>query len=270
MSDEVVDTSVNEDVQAESTVQGTDYEAVAREQGWRPKDEFTGDPSTFRDAKEFVERGELLNKIHELNRKEKEREEIVRQLFDRQNLLMKELLTEKEQKLKSAQTQAAELGDVESVSKITEDLIKVRSEQQQHVQVPHNQNQEPPEITEFKVRHHSWFNQEGTDNKAMTAFATALDVDLQTKNPHMPLKDRLRIVEEKVKASFPSRFSNAMQLTHSPVSGSVKTGSQKSSTRISDLPKELQDQAHYLKRVMGDAFNAESYIRDLKKTGLVK
>ena len=37
------------------------YEGQAREMGWRPKDEWEGEPEKWRDAKEFVERGELYS-----------------------------------------------------------------------------------------------------------------------------------------------------------------------------------------------------------------
>ena len=39
------------------------YDKQAREMGWRPKEEWEGEPEKWRDAKEFVERGELYGKI---------------------------------------------------------------------------------------------------------------------------------------------------------------------------------------------------------------
>ena len=38
-------------------------EATARTQGWKPKEEFTGDPALWVDAKEFVGRAPLFDKI---------------------------------------------------------------------------------------------------------------------------------------------------------------------------------------------------------------
>src|SRR3990172_4739307 len=38
-------------------------EASARAQGWKPKEEFTGDPALWVDAKEFVGRAPLFDKI---------------------------------------------------------------------------------------------------------------------------------------------------------------------------------------------------------------
>ena len=39
------------------------FESEARESGWVPKEEFTGDPKTWVDAAEFVRRGPLFKKI---------------------------------------------------------------------------------------------------------------------------------------------------------------------------------------------------------------
>lgn len=39
---------------------GPDYEALAREMGWRPKDEFKGDAALFVDAKTYYERGQTV------------------------------------------------------------------------------------------------------------------------------------------------------------------------------------------------------------------
>ena len=50
-------------VEQQSTPQVDPYEEAARKEGWRPKEEFEGDPEKWRPAKEFVERGELFGKI---------------------------------------------------------------------------------------------------------------------------------------------------------------------------------------------------------------
>src|SRR5438132_1680053 len=49
--------------QTTTQLQHTALEERAIEQGWRPKDEWDGDESEFRSAREFIDRGELLRKI---------------------------------------------------------------------------------------------------------------------------------------------------------------------------------------------------------------
>lgn len=44
-----------EEVVTKNEVQVDPYEQQAKEQGWKPKEEFQGDPSLWRGAKEFVD-----------------------------------------------------------------------------------------------------------------------------------------------------------------------------------------------------------------------
>ena len=54
VNDAAVDTATTE------TESERDYEAEARERGWRPLEEFKGDPASFVDAKTYVERAETV------------------------------------------------------------------------------------------------------------------------------------------------------------------------------------------------------------------
>lgn len=46
-----------------------DYEAVAKEQGWQPEDKYEGPPGTWKNAEEFVKRGQELAPILAANNK---------------------------------------------------------------------------------------------------------------------------------------------------------------------------------------------------------
>ena len=50
------------------------YEDKARATGWRPLEEFEGDPETWVDAKEFLGRAPLFDKIKHQTKKQKELE----------------------------------------------------------------------------------------------------------------------------------------------------------------------------------------------------
>ena len=68
-------------VETQEQVPEKQYSAIeqrAMEQGWRPKEEFQGDPEAFIDAPEFVRRGELFSKIEVTTRELKQ----VRQALD--------------------------------------------------------------------------------------------------------------------------------------------------------------------------------------------
>ena len=50
-------------------------ETKAREKGWKPLEEFDGDPETFVPAKEYVEREPLYKALHKANREIKKMKE---------------------------------------------------------------------------------------------------------------------------------------------------------------------------------------------------
>ena len=59
---------------------GDPYESQAREQGWKPKEEYEGDETKWRPAKEFVERGELFGKIDHMGKELKETRKALKML----------------------------------------------------------------------------------------------------------------------------------------------------------------------------------------------
>jgi cytochrome c556 len=65
MTDEVIVPSGTEPTEApvEQAPQRSDIETRALEMGWRPKEEFEGSEDDFIDAKEFVRRKPLFEKI---------------------------------------------------------------------------------------------------------------------------------------------------------------------------------------------------------------
>jgi len=69
----------DETVEVEDTTDSprSESEIQARESGWKPKDEWDGDPTEWVSAEEFNRRGEYLRKIHNQNRKIKQLDDVV-------------------------------------------------------------------------------------------------------------------------------------------------------------------------------------------------
>ena len=58
------------------------HEKAALEKGWKPKDQFQGDPEDYVDAKAFLKGAELRDQIHRLNRKLKDNEKAMDYLIE--------------------------------------------------------------------------------------------------------------------------------------------------------------------------------------------
>ena len=74
------DNNSGENTQVTKTESTNPYDKQAREMGWRPKEEWEGEPEKWRDAKEFVERGELYGKIDSVGRELKETRKALKML----------------------------------------------------------------------------------------------------------------------------------------------------------------------------------------------
>jgi len=80
VADSNVETPVVQATEQTQTTQVDSYESQAREQGWKPKEEYEGDPEKWKPAKEFVERGELFGKIDTLGKDLKETRKALKML----------------------------------------------------------------------------------------------------------------------------------------------------------------------------------------------
>src|SRR5512138_1524244 len=61
----------------EGAAKPSNYETVAREKGWRPKEEYEGDHEAWVDAEEFIKRQPLFDKIKSQSKKLKELEKTI-------------------------------------------------------------------------------------------------------------------------------------------------------------------------------------------------
>ena len=84
-------------------IESDPYESEAREQGWRPKEEFEGDPEKWRPAKEFVERGELFGKIDTLGKELKETKKALKMLQEHNSKVKETEFKRAVEELKSLQ-----------------------------------------------------------------------------------------------------------------------------------------------------------------------
>ena len=103
-------------------------EVEAQEIGWRPKDQWTGDPEDWVDARTFLRNGEFMGKIHNLNRQNKDLQTAVHD--------MKNMLSNAEKKcreaaiaeLKASKVQALHHGDYVKVADIDERIAEAKED----------------------------------------------------------------------------------------------------------------------------------------------
>lgn len=186
-----------------------DYEAEARSQGWRPQEEWKGDPEQWKDAQQFVEDGKnILPLVQSKNRKLQEQLDKVSERVDQLMASNKKLnemsqkaiereKAEKEQlreQLRAARKQAVAEGDGEAFDEAERKL--------EQLEEPPSQNtggQLTAEQQEW-LNHNSWY---GKDDQ-LTAFADGMAERLNARGYYgTAYFDKLT---EEVKNAFPQKF----------------------------------------------------------------
>ena len=257
---------MTEDIKQELIVDGsqeqapqyTPSEVTAMEQGWVPKDQWTGD-GKWRDADAFLDRGELFGKIDRQNRELKalkeSNSEVKRYLENVKELEYKKALAT----LRSEKKDALREGDADAVIAIEDKLDELRDEQvadriKQAQQPVQSNGEQHPEFQAF-VNKNPWYQ----TNRPMRSYADALGAELREAG-NSP-SQVLRAVEVAVRKEFPQRFTNPNRSLPSGVEGSNTRGSSTSKDTIS----MSDDEKRIMTRILSTGVSKERYLADFKE-----
>lgn len=199
----------------------TELEAIKK--GWVPKSEFKGSIDEWRSAKEFMDRGELLEVISRQNRDLKK----MRTDFEQFN----ESFAKKTQKeenleiyqLKEAKKRAIESGDVQTVEQIDNALSAYPYQSHNNQQYHQNnqqygqnnqQNNQPvdPLVSKFEEENKDWYNHATPENFAMKMYAISKDSQYRESSNHLSSEEILKKVKEDTVNQFPNYFRKDEQL----------------------------------------------------------
>lgn len=171
-------------------------EESARAKGWKPKDEYKGEPGSWVDAKEFLGREPLFNALKDSRKEIRELKKTVdgmaRTFAQQVNSVVSEKLTQ----LKAQKREAIEAGDPEKVEKIEKQI-----EEQKKVKVDAPTAREiAPEIHEW-VKENPWFN----SNPKAKRLAVAENEEYLKEHPD-DIKGSLEVARAAVKKAYPEIF----------------------------------------------------------------
>lgn len=253
MADENIE--VNEE--AGKQLELSPVEQRAMEQGWVPQDQWDGPEDQWRPAKEFLDRGELFEKINAQNRDLKE---LRKALVDLRNHNAK--IAEIEYKraladLKSQKREALADGNVDAVMDIDDKIEAVKEAQQAHAAPEVPQPSEVNPIFQTWLQRNKWFE----SNRVMRAYANDLGKELAMRG--LSPAEVLEQVEQEVKKEFADKFRNPARERPGAVEGSTHKGRSGSSETMELTDMERQVMQRLIKTIPG--FTKEKYLADLKK-----
>lgn len=266
--------------------QSDDTESRARAMGWVPKEDYKGNPDNWRDAGEFVRRGEeilpivqernrdLTRKLNELearlNQKDVEHQTNLKKIERMSEIA---LVRQREQLLGSydqAMRQAAASADVDRYDQLSRDRDQAVSQFDNRiretvaVQPQQQQPQAPPEVQAWVERNKSWF----LGDEALNMEAQAVHMGLRKKHPFMSHEENLKEVERTIKQRYPEKFGIQTQQAAPSISyGAVEGGGSRRPSAggggktASDLPAEARAAAERFVK-QGIFKDVNEYARD--------
>jgi hypothetical protein len=229
----------------------------AREKGWRPLEEWEGDPEDWVDAKEFVGRTKLYDRINDLKGTlTKQRQEFqsdmklvvsnMAKIRDAEyKRALKDLESKREQALEDDDARAAV-----KVSKEIETLEKERAEEAASVKQAAATTAGPtPEFLEWQEKN-SWF----TSDKEMREDAISIGVGYAAGNPNLSQTEVLNYVTKKIKRMYSDQFepkekrqvTNKVEGAQGTSQKQVDSNQRGKKLTLADLPEEYRTVAKTL------------------------
>jgi len=239
------------------------YEQEAREMGWRPKDEWEGDPEKWRDSKEFVERGELYGKIDTMGKELKETRKALKMLQEHHTKVKETEYKRAVDELKALQKKHLENGDSDGYIETTEILTDLRAEQKarQVVAEVTPKNQVDPRFTDW-VSENSWYEK----NVDMRDYADIVGQGYAAKNPGIDPELVLKYVAKEVRSKFKDSFQNPNREKPTAVEGEPSRGAGKGKSSLELTEDERKVMNTFVRQgIIGpNGITKEDYLDQIK------
>jgi hypothetical protein len=244
---------------AEPTVEDS-----AREMGWRPKEEFKGDPDKWVEAETFVKRGEEILPILKANSKKlevanaalkaemAETKKAVAEFKQYHSQTEKRAYERAMKDLEARQAQAVQDNDLRAVREITREMTSLSKDVRTDDSGDLYATPDHAKTVAAWQSENTWF---GTD-VVLTGAADAIASDLEARGVRGA--DQLAEVAKRIKAEFPHKFENARRSAPAAVEGGSPP--RKAGKGWSDLPPEAKAFAERM--VKQGLITKENYAKD--------
>lgn len=248
---------VETNLEPSKVTQTDSYESQAREQGWKPKEEYQGDPEKWKPAKEFVERGELFGKIDSMGKELKETRKALKMLQEHHSKVKETEFKNAINELKSLQKKHLEEGNSDGYLEATELLTDLKTEQKAREVVGQaTPNQPDPRFLSW-VGENKWYEKDAD----MRDYADTLGMGYAQRNPGIDPLDVLEFVTKQVKTHFKEKFVNPNRTKPSAVDGGNAAGTPaKSNFELSDEEKKVMNTF-----LRNNLMTKEEYMNEVKK-----
>ena len=197
--------------EVKENIESTPIEDKALDKGWRPEDEWTGEPDQWRPAKEFLDRGELMDRISDQTRQLRgqkgELETIktaLKEMGDHNSKIAEKEYDKAMRDLKSLKVQALEIDDYERIVDVDEQIQELKETKKEPVEEKKTTPEMHPDI-EVWMKDNQWYGRD----VIMRGAADSISQEYMNMNPGAMdnPKEVLKYVEEVMREEFPHKFN---------------------------------------------------------------
>ena len=251
---------------------GDPIQEAARGQGWVPQEEWDGDPTEWRDAQVFLERGEYFKTMGTQRKQIDKLNAMVEKMATIQSKTREDERTKVLKELSEQKVQAMEEGEYARIVDIDNEMDKIRSEPAMSVPATPGQSEDEysaKQIAEY-IDNNKWYR----TSSDMREYADTIAVGYRNTNPNSTIDDILEYTDSQVKLRYPEKFGNQTP-SASPVAATGRTTkpSSKRTTQkktLNDLPASSRDMYAQIGQSFVDAGAVDSideYVAELEKIG---
>jgi hypothetical protein len=253
-------------------------EEIAKDLGWRPKDEFQGDDENYVDPVTYIKRSKDIQKsmsqhLKENRRKLDDMDRAVRDLHNHYETVSKAQIAKQQKeidRLRKEKKEAIAEGDADRVDQIEDEMLDHYRSIEENSLPPEQPSYNHEEVEVFEGWHskNSWYSPKKgiPGDSEMTEYANKL-ASLPEYDA-LPYKRRLATVEEMVKKAFPDKFPAQQKKQPGPTSNPVESPRGTSTKRqytMRDLNKEQRDMVRNF--VDRGIMTEKEYIKQLAEAG---
>ena len=238
----------------------------AMAKGWRPKEEFAGEPHQWVDYTEFLNREPLFDTIRALKKKTAEQDKALQKLNSHYNKVEEQAFERAMATLRAQKAYALEQGDHDTVMAIDEEMMDRKLEAKQQTAAP-VQNEPGPLFQKF-VEENPWYN---TDTEAQI-YADMMGDMYAKQNPDASSEDIYAFAAQEAKHRFadrlvgkpkpkPRRTNGAVDSGTSRRGGAAMDAGKPKAKTFDDLPSDAKQVAMMFHRTVND-FDVDKYVKD--------
>ena len=245
--------------QEQTTPEYTEVELRAMDMGWRPKEDFAGNEDDFIDAKEFVRRKPLFEKIETQSKQIKAVTKALDALKVHYTRVEEAAVNKAIATLKAQRKMALSEGDGDQFELLDDEIKKAEGQLAVLEEVKNKplveEEVQHPEWKAFTDRN-PWYN--ATDY--MRVYADKVGAQLAASG--LAPAEVLKKVEQEVRKEFPNKFTNARKVEAPDVDTSRGSGGKKVSNveaGLTDVERKIMNDL-----VRSGVMTKEKYIADLQ------